>query len=293
MRLSPAAYRRVTVVAAVLVAVIIVTGAAVRLTGSGLGCPSWPNCSPGRLTPHSATSYHAMVEFVNRTFTGAVSIGVIAAVLGSLLRDPRRRDLTWLSVGLVGGVIAQIVLGGITVLTDLNPFAVMGHFVLSMLLLADALVLVHRAGIPDGATTRPVGTTMERRTGVLQFVLACAVVITGSVVTNAGPHAGDLKAHRFDVQLTDIARIHSATAILLLLSILTIVFVVGRRGLSASRRRGLTALLLVVLAQMAVGYTQYFTGVPALLVAVHVLGAVLVFTASLQYLFGNRTTEVP
>ena len=293
MRLSPAAYRRVTVVAAVLVGVIIVTGAAVRLTGSGLGCPSWPNCSPGRLTPHSATSYHAMVEFVNRTFTGAVSIGVIAAVLGSLLRNPRRRDLTWLSVGLVGGVIAQIVLGGITVLTDLNPFAVMGHFVLSMLLLADGLVLVHRAGIPDGATTRPVGTLTERRTGVLQFVLACAVVITGSVVTNAGPHAGDLKAHRFDVQLTDIARIHSATAILLLLSILTIVFVVGRRGLSASRRRGLTALLVVVLAQMAVGYTQYFTGVPALLVAVHVLGAVLVFTASLQYLFGNRTTEVP
>lgn len=293
MRLSPAAYRRVTVVAAVLVGVIIVTGAAVRLTGSGLGCPSWPNCSPGRLTPHSATSYHAMVEFVNRTFTGAVSIGVIAAVLGSLLRNPRRRDLTWLSVGLVGGVIAQIVLGGITVLTDLNPFAVMGHFVLSMLLLADALVLVHRAGIPDGATTRPVGPLMERRTGVVQFVLACAVVITGSVVTNAGPHAGDLKAHRFDVGLTDIARIHSATAILLLLSILTIVFVVGRHGLSPSRRRGLTALLIVVLAQMAVGYTQYFTGVPALLVAVHVLGAVLVFTASLQYLFGNRTTEVP
>jgi heme A synthase len=102
MRLSPSAYRRITVIAAVLVGIIIVTGAAVRLTGSGLGCPSWPNCSPGRLTPHSATSYHAMVEFVNRTFTGAVSIGVIAAVLGSLLRTPRRRDLTWLSLGLVG-----------------------------------------------------------------------------------------------------------------------------------------------------------------------------------------------
>lgn len=293
MRLSPAAYRRVTVVAAVLVAVIIITGAAVRLTGSGLGCPSWPNCSPGRLTPHTATSYHAMVEFVNRTFTGAVSIGVIAAVLGSLLRAPRRRDLTWLSVGLVGGVIGQIVLGGITVLTDLNPFAVMGHFVLSILLLADALVLVHRAGFPDGAIARPTGTLLERRSAVVQFVLACCVVITGAVVTNAGPHAGDRSARRFDIRLTEIARVHSATAILLLLSILAIVFVIGRRGLTPSRRRGLTLLLLAVLAQMAVGYTQYFTGVPALLVAVHVLGAVLVFTASLQYLFGNHTMEAP
>lgn len=293
MRLSPAAYRRVTVVAAVLVGVIIITGAAVRLTGSGLGCPSWPNCSPGRLTPHTATSYHAMVEFVNRTFTGAVSIGVIAAVLGSLLRDPRRRDLTWLSLGLVGGVIAQIVLGGITVLTDLNPFAVMGHFVLSMLLLADALVLVHRAGRPDGATSRSVGSPAEQRSAIVQFVLACVVVVTGAVVTNAGPHAGDTSAKRFDVQLTDVARIHSASAILLLVSILTIVFVVGRHGLSPSRRRGLTALLIVVVAQMGVGYTQYFTGVPPLLVAVHVLGAVLVFTASLQYLFTNRSTEAP
>jgi cytochrome c oxidase assembly protein subunit 15 len=293
MRISPAAYRRVTVVAAVLVGIIIVTGAAVRLTGSGLGCPSWPNCSPGRLTPHSATSYHAMVEFVNRTFTGAVSIGVIAAVLGSLLRSPRRRDLTWLSIGLVGGVIGQIVLGGITVLTDLNPFAVMGHFILSMLLLSDAVVLVRRAGQPDGAARHPVGSDLERRTAVLQFVLACAVVVTGTVVTNAGPHAGDRSARRFDVALTDVARVHSATAILLLVTVLAIVFVVGRRGLTPSRRPGLTVMLVAILGQMAVGYTQYFTGVPALLVGVHVLGAVLVFSASLQYLLGNRTTEVP
>jgi cytochrome c oxidase assembly protein subunit 15 len=127
----------------------------------------------------------------------------------------------------------------------------------------------------------------------VQFVLACVVVVTGAVVTNAGPHAGDRKAQRFDVALTDIARVHSATAILLMLCILAIVFVVGRHGLAASRRRGLTVLLVAVLSQMAVGYTQYFTGVPALLVAVHVLGAVLVFTASLQYLLGNRITEAP
>lgn len=288
MRLSPVAYRRVTVVAAVLVAVIIITGAAVRLTGSGLGCPSWPNCSPGRLTPQSATSYHAMVEFVNRTFTGAVSLGVIAAVLGALVRSPRRRDLTLLSLGLVAGVVGQIVLGGITVLTDLNPFAVMGHFVLSMIILADAVILVHRAGLPDDVPLTPVGRTIERRAAVLQFVLTSIVVITGTVVTNSGPHAGDRKAKRFDLQLTDIARVHSATTILLLVSIVTFVLVIGRSGFVPARRRALSWLLVVVLLQMAVGYTQYFTGVPALLVAVHILGAVLVFTASLRVLLVNR-----
>ena len=288
MRLSPVAYRRVTVVAAVLVAVIIITGAAVRLTGSGLGCPSWPNCSPGRLTPQSATSYHAMVEFVNRTFTGAVSLGVIAAVLGALIRSPRRRDLTLLSLGLVAGVVGQIVLGGITVLTDLNPFAVMGHFVLSMIILADAVVLVHRAGLPDGVPLAPAGRAVERRAALVQFVLTCLVVITGTVVTNSGPHAGDREAKRFDLQLTDIARVHSATTILLLIAIVSIVLVIGRGGFAPARRRALSWLLVVVVLQMAVGYTQYFTGVPALLVAIHILGAVLVFTASLRVLLVNR-----
>ena len=279
--------------AAVLVAVIIVTGAAVRLTGSGLGCPSWPNCSAGRLTPHSATSYHAMVEFVNRTFTGLVAVGVMAAVLGSLLREPRRRDLTWLSLGLVGGIVVQIVLGGITVLTELHPAAVMGHFVVSMLLLADALVLVHRAGIPDGARQEPVGTGAERRAALLQFVLASAVVLAGSVVTNAGPHAGDRKARRFDLNLTDVARVHSLLAILLLATLVVIAAIAWRHGIEPSRRRALGSLLLVVVLQMAVGYTQYFTGVPAILVAVHVAGAVLVFTASFRFLAAHRRYVAP
>lgn len=286
-RLSPSAYLRVCRVAAILVAVIIVTGAAVRLTGSGLGCPSWPNCSAGRLTPHSATSYHAMVEFVNRTFTGLVSLGVIAAVLGAIARSPRRRDLTWLALGLVGGVIAQIVLGGITVLTELHPVAVMGHFVVSMLLLGDAIVLVHRAAIPDAATPRQVGTRQERRTAVLQFGVTSAVVIAGSVVTNAGPHAGDRKARRFDLALTDVARVHSASAILLLIVLVGMTVVASRTGLVRAQQRRLRFLLVVVVLQMGVGYVQYFTGVPALLVGVHVLGAVSVFTASLWFMLGH------
>src|SRR3712207_5852082 len=118
-RLSPPAYRRITLAATLLLAFIIVTGGAVRLTGSGLGCPDWPTCAEDRVV--APWEYHAMIEFANRTVTGLVSAAVIVAVLGSLLRVPRRRDLVWLSLGLVAGVVGQIVLGGLTVLFELWP----------------------------------------------------------------------------------------------------------------------------------------------------------------------------
>ena len=134
--LSPSAYRRVTLAALWSLVFIVVTGAAVRLSNSGLGCTDWPTCKANRVV--APFEYHAMVEFVNRTITGLVSVAVILAVLGSLRRVPRRRDLTWLSLGLVAGVVGQIVLGGMVVKFDLNPWLVQGHFVLSMLLVLDA-----------------------------------------------------------------------------------------------------------------------------------------------------------
>ena len=137
-----------------MLAAIVVSGAAVRLTGSGLGCPDWPNCDDGRLV--APIEKHALVEFTNRTITGLVSVAVILAVLGSIWRVPRRRDLIWLSWGLVAGVVAQIVLGGVTVLVDLSPPFVMAHFLLSMALLADAVVLHDRASQPDGPRRRVV-----------------------------------------------------------------------------------------------------------------------------------------
>ncbi|MDP1804751.1 MAG: COX15/CtaA family protein, partial [Acidimicrobiales bacterium] len=140
--LSPPAYRRVTLFALLALAFIVVTGGAVRLTGSGLGCPDWPTCAENRVV--APWEYHAMVEFVNRTITGLVSMAVMLAVLGSLVRRPRRRDLLWLSVGLVAGVLGQIVLGGLTVLFHLTPGFVMAHFLLSMVLIANAVVLHHR-----------------------------------------------------------------------------------------------------------------------------------------------------
>jgi len=284
MKISPETYRRVTIAACLMVAVIIVTGAAVRLTGSGLGCSSWPNCSPGQLTPRDATSYHAMIEFVNRTFTGAVSIAVMAAVLGSFFRSPRRRDLIWLSLGLVAGVIAQIILGGITVLTDLHPVAVMSHFLLSMLLLADAVILVERAGYPDDRRSYKPELKWEQRLPLLQFIFVSVVVVAGTVTTNSGPHAGDRSARRFNIVLTDIVRIHSIAAIILLITLAYILFLSSRTGVIPRRRKDLTLLFSAVVIQMAIGYVQYFTGVPALIVSLHIVGAVLVFITSLRFL---------
>src|SRR3954452_16369117 len=154
--MSPRTYRRITFVALIALAFIVVTGALVRLTGSGLGCPRWPNCD-SQIVRVGPSDVHKSIESLNRTITGIVSFAVIAAVLGSLVRRPRRRDLVWLSLGLVAGVLGQIVLGGLVVLFDLAPPLVMGHFIVSMLLLADATVLFHRAGWPDGpALAAPV-----------------------------------------------------------------------------------------------------------------------------------------
>ncbi len=280
--LTPRAYRAVTLVAVALVGAIIVSGAAVRLTGSGLGCSEWPNCSPGRLTPHGAGGHHAWVEFLNRLFTGAVSISVIAAALGSYLRRPFRRDLMWLAWGLVLGVVGQIVLGGITVLVDLHPVAVMSHMLLSLLILADAVVLHHRAARPGGPRAARVAAPVVAMGRVL-LGAAAVVFVTGAVVTGTGPHAGDADVKRFDLLITDVARIHGSAVVAFLGAALLAGLVAHRRGDLASVSRPLTVLLGVIVAQAAVGYTQYFTGVPAYLVAVHVTGAAAVLVAALSF----------
>jgi cytochrome c oxidase assembly protein subunit 15 len=284
-RLSPAAYRQITLVAAILLGVIIVTGGAVRLTGSGLGCPDWPNCRPGALTPHGARDGHAMIEFVNRVFTGAVSIAVIVCVLGSLVRDPRRRDLVWLSVGLVAGVFAQAVLGGLTVLFDLRPEFVTAHFLLSLVLLTDAIVLYRRAG--DPATKAELAVAPRVRTlGRVLVALTVVVIVAGTVVTSTGPHGGDEKAKRFDLDLEWVARIHGTTVILFLALVLVTLGVLRRTHASEPVQARLGIVLLVACAQAAVGYIQYFNDTPALLVGFHIAGATALWAAVVWYYLG-------
>ena len=293
--LSPGAYRRITIAAACFVAIIIVTGAAVRVTDSGLGCPQWPNCDSGRLTAHSASDSHQWIESLNRMFTGAVSIAVIVAVLGSLVRVPKRRDLIWLSWGLVLGVFAQAVLGGLSVLFDLKPPFVMTHFLLSVVLLADAIVLVHRAGQPD-TPGEPVVTRRVVVLGRWLLALVTLVLFTGTVVTGAGPHSGGGAkddVERLDIKIPDAARLHGATVMVFLAAALVMLWFLQRDGAPRAVVRRVTWLLVVLVLQAGVGYTQYFTDIPAALVLVHVAGATLVFTVTLVVYLGLFRHPVP
>ena len=289
--LSPSAFRRITFLAALALGFIIVTGGAVRLTGSGLGCPDWPTCDSDRIV--APWEYHAMVEFVNRTITGLVSVAVMLAVLGSLLRRPRRRDLTWLSAGLVAGVIGQIVLGGFTVLFDLWPPLVMGHFVLSMVILADAVVLHHRAGFPDepdgdpsGPPQIPVASRDVLRLGRLVVAAAGLAIVLGTVVTGSGPHGGDENVDRLPFLVPDVVRIHGISVVLFLGLVLVTLWRLRRDGAPQSLLRRGEILLGVLVAQAAVGYAQYFTGVPVVLVGIHIAGAPAVWVGVVEFLLG-------
>ncbi|MCY4193837.1 MAG: COX15/CtaA family protein [bacterium] len=211
---------------------------------------------------------HAMIEFINRLITGLVSAIVIAAVLGSHWRVPRRADLVWLSWGLVAGVLAQIVLGGLVVLYELPPALVIGHFLLSMVLLWNAVVLLWRASEQDG---RPAGR--PHWLGNAVAALTSVVVVTGTVVTGAGPHSGDEDAERIDVAVRDVARIHGATVVALLLALSGAVWWLRQQGAAEQVQWWGRTMLVVALAQGLIGYVQYFTGVPVLLVGAHIAGA--------------------
>ena len=288
---TPDAYRRVTLVALLALGFIIVTGGAVRLTGSGLGCPDWPTCEKGRLLPPG--EYHALVEFVNRMVTFLVAGAVSLAVLCSRHRRPRRADLVRLSWGLVAGVVAQGLLGGLTVLLHLKPPVVMAHFLLSMVILANAVVLHWRAGRPDEPPPAPVGPPPTpprdgdpRRLGWLMLALTALVVFLGTVVTAAGPHGGDETAERLDVPLHRAAQLHGTAAMTLLAMAVAMVVVLRRgRAPAASQRRALVVLAVVV-GQAGIGYLQYFLGVPVLLVGAHIAGAATLWALVVRFQAG-------
>lgn len=266
MRLRPETYRRLTLFAVLSLAVIIVTGATVRLTGSGLGCSDWPNCENGQLAAQLDDA-PAMVEFVNRMITGVVSIAVILAVLGALRRVPYRRDLVVLAWGLVIGVIAQILLGALVVEEALSPKFVMAHFLVSLVLVWNAMVL-HQRAADEGRVGSPSSLAWATLAG------AAVVVFTGTIVTASGPHAGDLSAERLGFHIEDVARVHGVAVVLFAALALWVWRV--------TRTRAAMVLVAVLAAQAAVGYTQYFTGVPALLVGVHVVGAISVWCAAVH-----------
>jgi cytochrome c oxidase assembly protein subunit 15 len=259
--------------ALILLCVIVVSGAAVRLTGSGLGCSDWPRCNSEKFIDVSTT--HGAIEQINRLFTGLVTAIVIAAVLAARFRVPYRKDLVMLSWGLVAGVIGQIVLGGIVVLTDLHPLANQGHFILSMVLVANALVL-HQRAKSDRKLDRLSHLSGLQKLIRLTVVMGSVALLTGTVVTGSGPHAGDEKARRFDLAITTVARIHGIS-VLVAIALLLIVAWKMKQQRAQQLFGPLEMVLVIAILQATVGYVQYFNDIPALLVGIHIFGATMFF----------------
>jgi len=256
-------------------AAIVVTGGAVRLTGSGLGCPTWPECTPGSYFPvenQVEGTFHSWIEFANRLLTFVLVIFALATLFAVLRAG--RKDLRILAVGQFLGIFGQGVLGGITVLTDLNPISVASHFLLSTVLIAAATSLHSRRKGPTVKTGVRGPLNSYSKTHVMWSTL---VIILGTIVTGSGPHAGDINAPRLDIRIQDAARMHSLSVIILML--FTIVFYF-RKEVSTVTKRRLMIFFSIALSQGAIGYIQYFLGVPELLVALHLLGTTLVWIAA-------------
>jgi heme a synthase len=276
---------RLNQVTLVLVTLIVVTGGAVRLTGSGLGCSDWPDCSTGHLTP--ALQFHPLIEFSNRMVTDVLVLVVALTFLAALFRAPRRRDLIYLSGGLVAGIVAQAVIGGIVVLTKLNPYWVMLHLVATLVLVANAVVLVHRStrdyspGSGRALVPRPL---LQFQYGIL--TLLGIVITAGTAATGAGPLAGNSQgqevAKRIPLAFRDLAELHAVLAMLLVGMTIGLVVGLHMGDIPERVRRAGRILLAVMVAQAAVGYTQYFTHLPALLVEVHILGATVLVVGAVQ-----------
>lgn len=278
-RVTPASFRRLAVGATTLLAAIVVTGAAVRLTSSGLGCPTWPRCTSTSLV--APPSYHALVEFINRVVSATVGVVVAALAVAALLRDPRRRDLTWLAWSLVAGFVGQAVIGGLSVVYGLAPGWVMAHFLLSMVLLWAALVLVHRADDAGRATQQPVRRELRALTLLLAST-ASVVLVLGTVTTGTGPHAGDSTKHvpRFGFPLDRVTQLHADSALLLTGLVIATLFAVRLTDCSAVVRRRAAWVAAAVVVQVVIGYVQYFLNLPPGVVGLHVAGATALWCAT-------------
>jgi cytochrome c oxidase assembly protein subunit 15 len=290
-RLSPTAFRRLTVVNVVLLVAIIVSGAVVRLTNSGLGCANWPNCSATKLV--DVSTHHAAIEQLNRIFSGAIGAPIALALVGAYLRAPRRDDLVRLAWVLFGLFWAEAVLGGISVMVKLAWVSVMGHFLLALALVAVALWMRRRAGEVDGPVERrPLVSTRVELLARAVYAVTIWVLVWGTLVTAAGPHGGDAEARRLGWPLVDVARVHGASVDVLVGLVLVLVVALVRTRAPAPVLRIASITMIVMGAQGILGYVQYFEQIPALLVGFHVFGAVLVFTGVQQLMFELRAPSV-
>jgi len=256
-------------------AAIVVTGGAVRLTGSGLGCPTWPECTPGSYFPvenQIEGVFHSWIEFGNRLLTFVLVLFALATLI-AVLRSGRK-DLRPLAAGQILGILGLGVLGGITVLTNLNPLTVAAHFLLSIILIAAATSLHSRRKGPAVKTQVAGRLNTYSKAHIIWTAL---VIALGTIVTAVGPHAGDRDVPRLDLRIPEVTRIHSLSVYIL---ILFSVIYYKRKEITALTKRRLRIFFAISLAQGVLGYIQYFLGVPELLVGFHILGSTLVWIAA-------------
>ncbi|WP_157571135.1 COX15/CtaA family protein [Nocardioides insulae] len=270
---------------------IIVTGGVVRLTGSGLGCPTWPQCSEGSYVAHGALGWHGVIEFGNRLLTfvlAAIAIGCWVLALLVVRAQRRsggsvdRRPLVLTTI-IALGIPMQAVIGGITVLTDLNPYVVALHLLCSMAMVGVCVLLLDVLRGPE----RPAAGSSLRVTGLLTFVVGWVVLWLGTVVTGSGPHSGDLDSHRTGLDPEVVSRVH-ALSVYALVALTVVAIVLARRMRLRLVTSAALLLLGVELLQGVIGYVQYFTGLPAVLVGLHMLGAALTSAAITWLLLTTR-----
>lgn len=286
----PPSLTRATIAAVLANIGIVISGGVVRVSGSGLGCPTWPQCEPGSLVPTAAsehTTWQTAIEFGNRLLTFVVLAAVVLVLFELRKRWPtetRLRRFAWL---LPIGVAAQVVVGGITVLTGLAPYTVATHFLLSMGLIAVA-VIVHRE-VTATANDVPATRTVQHVTTAVTVVTG-VVLLLGTVVTGAGPHGGDVTAPRLPVNIR-LAAIAHADAVWLLLGI-TVALIVITRSSHPALRRSVVALFAIQLAQGGIGYLQYWLGIPATVVSFHIAGAAILWANTINVFWRARGAQL-
>ncbi|WP_162448282.1 COX15/CtaA family protein [Phytoactinopolyspora mesophila] len=288
---SEATLRKLAYASLATQAGIIVTGGAVRLTDSGLGCPEWPRCTAQSWTSTPEMGIHGAVEFGNRLLTfvlGFVALAMLLAVIRTFTSDRPRRDLLYPSIFLFGVIPAQAFIGGITVWTNLNPWVVMFHFLVSAVLVGVATVLVRRAQRPALAVPRRIGVPWLERLGVVTLVATAITIYLGTVVTGSGPHAGDPDAPRTGFDLGLVAGFHAHAAAVMLGLTIGLYFAARVAGSPGRTARTAAFLLGALLAQGIVGAVQYRLELPELLVAIHLAGAAVMVFAAVDAWYATR-----
>jgi len=280
--------QRAALAALVMAVVIVVTGGAVRLTGSGLGCPTWPKCTDDSLTATSAMGFHGAIEFGNRMLTYVLCAAVGWAIVAARSQKPWRRGLTRLGWAQFWIVMSNAVLGGIVVLVGLNPYTVAAHFLLSTALITVAALMWQRTREGDAAPRPLVGKSVQQ---LVWFLVAASVLLiaVGTVVTGAGPHAGDSsEVDRIPVGWENVAKLHAVLAWIVVTLTFALWFVLKAVDAPRGPLRCTRDLFLILLSQGVLGYVQYFTDLPEALVALHMLGSCLVWVGVLRVLLALR-----